>query len=181
MLLSKCLPHLLIERTFELQNERAAYKFGATLAKSIPKAMRASLRHSMQVHLVGNLGAGKTTLVRALLRALGYKQRVRSPTYTLIEPYTIENVDGKPLSIYHFDLYRFADPREWDDAGFREYFDIGALCLIEWPQRAGSLLNMPDLKLNLVVQGEGRNLTAGAYSATGKKCLLDAHQTAELS
>jgi tRNA threonylcarbamoyladenosine biosynthesis protein TsaE len=125
----------------------------------------------MQVHLVGDLGAGKTTLVRAMLRALGHTQRVRSPTYTLVEPYTIENVDGAPLSIYHFDLYRFADPAEWEDAGFREYFGTGALCLVEWPQRAGDVLGIPDLQINLEVQGEGRKLTVRAYSETGKECV----------
>jgi tRNA threonylcarbamoyladenosine biosynthesis protein TsaE len=164
-------PRPLTERVFALPNEHAANAFGATLATAITAAMRAAPAHGMQVHLVGELGAGKTTLVRAMLRALGHAQRVRSPTYTLVEPYTIENVAGAPLSIYHFDLYRFADPAEWEDAGFREYFDTGALCLIEWPQRAGGVLGVPDLQIELEVQGEGRKLTARAYSETGKECV----------
>jgi tRNA threonylcarbamoyladenosine biosynthesis protein TsaE len=124
----------------------------------------------LQVQLIGDLGAGKTTLVRATLRALGHAGRVRSPTYTLVEPYSLTTQTGA-LELYHFDLYRFTDPAEWIDAGFREYFDSGAVCLIEWPQRAGGLLGVPDLEFKLEQEGEGRVLTARAFSETGKSCL----------
>jgi tRNA threonylcarbamoyladenosine biosynthesis protein TsaE len=119
---------------------------------------------------MGDLGAGKTTLVRATLRGLGHTGRVRSPTYTLVEPYAVERPDGE-LELYHFDLYRFTDPAEWADAGFREYFDSGAVCLVEWPQRAGGLLGVPDLVFSLDVDGDGRLLIARAYSESGKACL----------
>lgn len=174
-------PRPLTERVFVLPDEHAANAFGARLAAAITAAIRPGgepmpgsdgpRARGMQVHWVGELGAGKTTLVRAVLRALGHMQRVRSPTYTLVEPYTIENVGGAPLSVYHFDLYRFTDPAEWEDAGFREYFDAGALCLIEWPQRAGGMLGVPDLQISLEVEGEGRRLTAHAYSETGRECM----------
>ncbi|HZZ04461.1 tRNA (adenosine(37)-N6)-threonylcarbamoyltransferase complex ATPase subunit type 1 TsaE, partial [Paraburkholderia sp.] len=128
--------------------------------------------HGLQVQLVGDLGAGKTTLVRATLRGLGHSGRVRSPTYTLVEPYVLERPAGE-LALYHFDLYRFTDPAEWADAGFREYFDNGAICLVEWPQRAGRLLGVPDLvfSLDLDSTGDGRVLVARAYSESGKACL----------
>ena len=110
--------------------------------------------------------------MRATLRALGHTGRVRSPTYTLVEPYTVETANWE-LQLYHFDLYRFSDPAEWADAGFREYFAGGPVCLVEWPQRAGGLLGVPDLVFSLEPgeQGEGRVLTAYAYSASGKACL----------
>jgi tRNA threonylcarbamoyladenosine biosynthesis protein TsaE len=165
-------PAPLTERVFALPDEASAEAFGARLAAAIT-ALRGGTAPfgGLQVHLLGELGAGKTTLVRATLRALGHVGRVRSPTYTLVEPYTIENVGGAPLSIYHFDLYRFTDPAEWEEAGFREYFDAGAVCLIEWPQQAGGLLGTPDIELRLDVEGEGRRLTARAFSETGKECV----------
>ena len=107
---------------------------------------------------------------RATLRGLGHAGRVRSPTYTLVEPYLLDRPDGE-LELYHFDLYRFTDPAEWADAGFREYFDSGAVCLVEWPQRAGGLLGVPDLVFSLDVDGDGRLLIARAYSDSGKACL----------
>ncbi|RKP48641.1 tRNA (adenosine(37)-N6)-threonylcarbamoyltransferase complex ATPase subunit type 1 TsaE [Pararobbsia silviterrae] len=164
----------LSERVFELPDEAASLAFGERFANAL-RATRAGLH----VHLLGDLGAGKTTLVRATLHALGHTGRVRSPTYTLVEPYRIvpreddvnELEAPRVYDIYHFDLYRFADPAEWIEAGFREYFDGHALCLVEWPQKAGALIGAPDLSLSLDLAGEGRVLTARAYSARGKDCL----------
>jgi tRNA threonylcarbamoyladenosine biosynthesis protein TsaE len=183
---------VLLERTVMLADEAATAAFGERFAHAL-KAVRGAQgkgKHAfkgLQAQLIGDLGAGKTTLVRATLRALGHAGRVRSPTYTLVEPYTVELPDagtsneavhgvpdGAPareLAVYHFDLYRFNDPAEWADAGFREYFDSGAICLVEWPQRAGALLGVPDLVFSLDVDGDGRRLTARAYSETGKACL----------
>ncbi|WP_233865611.1 tRNA (adenosine(37)-N6)-threonylcarbamoyltransferase complex ATPase subunit type 1 TsaE [Paraburkholderia adhaesiva] len=173
---------ILLERSFELPDEAATDAFGARFARAL-EACRARCMlaaqtpqttpfHGLHVQLLGDLGAGKTSLVRATLRALGHAGRVRSPTYTLVEPYTVETPNGE-LQLYHFDLYRFSDPAEWADAGFREYFAAGAVCLVEWPQRAGGLLGVPDLVFSLEPgeQGEGRVLTAYAYSASGKACL----------
>jgi len=164
---------VLLERRFDLADETATDAFGARLATAIVATRAASEPFAgLQVQLTGDLGAGKTSLVRATLRALGHAGRVRSPTYTLVEPYTVDTASGE-LLLYHFDLYRFSDPAEWADAGFREYFDSGAVCLVEWPQRAGALLGVPDLVLTLEPgpQGVGRVLTAQAFSASGKACL----------
>jgi tRNA threonylcarbamoyladenosine biosynthesis protein TsaE len=177
---------VLLERSFALADEAATNAFGARFAQAIESArgMQQKARqhapgarddqafHGLQVQLIGDLGAGKTTLVRATLRGLGHTGRVRSPTYTLVEPYVLGRPAGE-LALYHFDLYRFTDPAEWADAGFREYFDSGAICLVEWPQRAGRLLGVPDLvfSLELDSEGDGRVLVARAYSESGKACL----------
>jgi len=180
---------ILLERRFELEDEAATDAFGARFAHALLACRAPSQQEQQQqqqehqdpqrtpfaglhVQLLGDLGAGKTSLVRATLRALGHTGRVRSPTYTLVEPYTVASTQGE-LPLYHFDLYRFSDPAEWADAGFREYFAAGAVCLVEWPQRAGGLLGVPDLVFALEpgARGEGRVLTAYAYSASGKACL----------
>ncbi|HEX7936101.1 MAG TPA: tRNA (adenosine(37)-N6)-threonylcarbamoyltransferase complex ATPase subunit type 1 TsaE [Paraburkholderia sp.] len=175
---------VLLDRFFAFEDEAATLAFGERFARAIESVafgsnVQGSVRssgtqafHGLQVQLVGDLGAGKTTLVRATLRGLGHTGRVRSPTYTLVEPYVLDRPAGE-LTLYHFDLYRFTDPAEWADAGFREYFDSGAVCLVEWPQRAGPLLGVPDLvfSLDLASEGDGRVLVARAYSATGKACL----------
>jgi tRNA threonylcarbamoyladenosine biosynthesis protein TsaE len=166
-------PHakVFLERRFTLENLAATDAFGARFAQAIDHLHAMSAANGLHVQLLGDLGAGKTTLVRAVLAGLGHAGRVRSPTYTLVEPYTLARNNGE-LSLYHFDLYRFADPAEWADAGFREYFDAGAVCLVEWPQRAGALLGTPDLVFALdTVDGERRQLDARAYSESGKACL----------
>ncbi|KVC40689.1 tRNA (adenosine(37)-N6)-threonylcarbamoyltransferase complex ATPase subunit type 1 TsaE [Burkholderia diffusa] len=167
-------PVPLAERVIALADEAATEAFGARFAHALDAA-RSELAHAhafdgLQIQLIGDLGAGKTTLVRAILRGLGYPGRVRSPTYTLVEPYAFARDDGE-LEVYHFDLYRFNDPAEWSDAGFREYFNSSAICLVEWPQQAGTLLGVPDLVFSLDVDGDGRVLTVRAFSASGKACL----------
>ncbi|MBI0327482.1 tRNA (adenosine(37)-N6)-threonylcarbamoyltransferase complex ATPase subunit type 1 TsaE [Burkholderia plantarii] len=164
----------LAERRFALPDEAATAAFGERFAHALD-AVRAQAvaRHAftgLQIQLAGNLGAGKTTLVRAILRGLGHAGRVKSPTYTLVEPYVLARENGE-LTVHHFDLYRFSDPAEWADAGFREYFNAGAICLVEWPQQAGTLLGVPDLVFALDVDGDGRRLDARAYSASGNACL----------
>ena len=166
-------PPALLERRFELADETATDAFGTRFAHALEAERAVAAQFDgLHVQLLGDLGAGKTSLVRATLRALGHTGRVRSPTYTLVEPYTVATPNGE-LQLYHFDLYRFSDPAEWADAGFREYFAAGAVCLVEWPQRAGGLLGVPDLVFSLEPgeNGEGRVLTAYAYSASGKACL----------
>lgn len=106
--------------------------------------------------LQGDLGAGKTTFVRHLLRALGVRGRIKSPTYAVVEPHSAIDCPlmpaGEPLSIWHFDFYRFNDPREWEDAGFRELFAAPGLKLVEWPERAGAF--MPVVDLNIDIQAD---------------------------
>lgn len=135
--------------TAQLPDEAATLRLGAALAESA--------RNGLVLHLVGDLGAGKTTLVRGLLGALGYRGRVKSPTYTLVEPYDLSR-----LYFYHFDFYRFKDKSEWLSSGFREHFGPEALCVVEWPEKAGEAIAPPDLEIRL------------GYAATGREARLDA-------
>ena len=125
-----------------------------------------ALRGGMSVYLEGDLGTGKTTLVRGALRALGYAGRVKSPTYTLIETYSLPEFE-----LYHFDLYRMNDPREWLDAGFREVADPHTAVLIEWPERAQGLLPQADLRIRLQVEGAGRTAEIVAVTGPGREGL----------
>lgn len=119
--------------------------------------------HDAFIELRGPLGAGKTTFVRHLLRALGVQGRIKSPTYALMEPYELPG-----LTASHFDFYRFADPHEWDDAGLRDVFARPGLKLAEWPEKAGGLLPRPDLRVELSPRGETRReVTFTAFTPTG--------------
>ena len=122
------------------------------------------LKPGWVVYLRGDLGAGKTTLVRGLLRALGYGGRVKSPTYTLLESYELSR-----FILQHYDLYRMIDPREWLDAGFRDDCNDATLCIVEWPEKAKGLLPKPDLEIHLEVAGEGRSARIEALSEQGRK------------
>ena len=126
-------------------------------------ACAAGAANGRVLHLRGELGSGKTTLVRGLLRALGYPGRVKSPTYTLLEPYS-----DLRLNLYHFDFYRFKDRSEWLSSGFREHFNAESLCIVEWPERAGDLIAAPDLDIHLEYQGESRRATLRAHSPPGE-------------
>jgi tRNA threonylcarbamoyladenosine biosynthesis protein TsaE len=114
----------------------------------------------------GDLGAGKTTLVRGLLRGLGYAGRAKSPTYALVEPYTFSSLD-----LYHFDFYRFKDKSEWLNSGFRDLFNPDSLCVVEWPEKAGDLLSPPDLKIRLEFDREARRARLEAVSQAGEAWL----------
>ena len=122
----------------------------------------------MVVTLQGELGTGKTTFVRGLLRARGIRGAVKSPTYTLVEHYPISS-----LYFFHFDFYRFTNPNEWDSAGMSDYFRDDAVCLVEWPERVGDRLPKPDLALSLSYadEDEGRDVVAVAHTADGERCL----------
>jgi tRNA threonylcarbamoyladenosine biosynthesis protein TsaE len=134
------------------------------------KACAARAANGLTLHLRGELGAGKTTLVRGFLRALGYQGRVKSPTYTLVEPY-----GDLRLNLYHFDFYRFEDRSEWLSSGFREHFNPDSLCIVEWPERAGDLIALPDLEIHLEYQNdtgmETRRATLRAHTAAGETWL----------
>jgi tRNA threonylcarbamoyladenosine biosynthesis protein TsaE len=119
-----------------------------------------------QIQLHGELGAGKTAFTRALLRKCGVTGRVKSPSYALLESYKVFN-----LYFYHLDFYRFSDPREWLDAGFRDLLRDDALVLIEWPERAEGLLPVPDVSITLSYVGEGRDATLSAHTSRGQKWL----------
>ncbi|HET9045809.1 MAG TPA: tRNA (adenosine(37)-N6)-threonylcarbamoyltransferase complex ATPase subunit type 1 TsaE [Casimicrobiaceae bacterium] len=131
-------------------------------------AIAAVLEGGMIVTLSGDLGAGKTTLVRGVLRARGIEGAIKSPTYALVEHYRVSS-----LYFYHVDFYRFADPDEWETAGLTECFRDDAVCLIEWPERVANLLPPADIALSLALEGhrDGRTLAARAFTAHGKRCV----------
>jgi len=137
-------------------------------------ALGASLAHALQpgltIYLHGDLGAGKTALTRAMLHALGHSGHVKSPTYTLAEPYTV-SIKGEAVNVIHFDLYRMASAEEFLDAGFREYFNQQTICIIEWPEKAETVLTPPDISISLAVAGEGRDVELHALSDQGVECL----------
>jgi tRNA threonylcarbamoyladenosine biosynthesis protein TsaE len=149
--------------TFHLPDAVATEAAGARLAPM--------LEGGMVVTLSGDLGAGKTTLVRGALRALGWEGPVKSPSYPLLEHYPFSS-----LYFYHFDFYRFADPNEWETAGFTDCFHPGAACLIEWPERMAGRLPIPDLALTLEYPADssqsGRELQLTAHTERGERCLL---------
>ena len=133
------------------------------------EAVAIGANNGLVLHLRGELGSGKTTLARGMLRALGYAGRVRSPSYTLVEPYSLSR-----LHLYHFDFYRFKDRSEWLSSGFREYFNPASLCIVEWPERAGDLIAPPDLEVELRYHGEARAATLSAHTARGEAWLAAA-------
>ena len=144
--------------TLPLPDEEATLALGASLA---PHA-----RAGLVIPLQGDLGAGKTTFARGLLRGLGHAGRVKSPTYTLVEVYEVSR-----LSLYHFDFYRFQDPREWIDAGFRDMFNGQGLCLVEWPEKALGLLPPADLAIRLDWEASGRRARIEAGTPAGERLL----------
>ena len=155
-----CHPLILETRRLIWSDESACEAYARHLAAQ-PGVGRAF------IELQGPLGAGKTTFVRHLLRALGVTGRIKSPTYTVMEPYLL--ADGSEAA--HFDFYRFSDPREWLDAGFREVFEQPGLKLAEWPAHAAGLLPVPDLRLLIEPDDTRRAVTVQAHTALGKALL----------
>ncbi len=145
---------------------------GEAATAALAARLAPALAPGMVVWLTGGLGAGKTTLVRGLLRALGHTGAVRSPTFTLLEPYNLPR-----FPVYHFDFYRFSSPDEWRDAGFDEYFRGDGACLVEWPELAGPALPAPDLRIALDFAGEAgdgggaRTARLEAHGDAGRRCL----------
>ena len=147
-----------MELDLKLPDEEATLALGGKLA--------AGAVEGRTLYLRGELGAGKTTLARGLLHALGYRGRVKSPTYSLVEPYIISR-----LHFYHFDFYRVKNQEEWLSLGFREYFGPDSICVIEWPEHAGARLPQADLDVRLEFDGDGRRARLEAHSQRGRDWL----------
>jgi tRNA threonylcarbamoyladenosine biosynthesis protein TsaE len=146
----------------QLDDAAATEAFGASLAP----AVSCDEARGIVIWLTGELGAGKTTTTRGLLRALGHTGNVKSPTYTLLEPYTVSRI-----SLYHFDFYRFNQPDEFLDAGLDEYFAGDGVCLVEWADKALPYVPQPDIELRLSVQGDGRLAELCVLTERGRACL----------
>jgi tRNA threonylcarbamoyladenosine biosynthesis protein TsaE len=144
--------------TGHIEDESATLALGAAVA--------AVLEPGIVLYLHGDLGAGKTTLMRGCLLALGCREKVKSPSYTLVELYSLSRLD-----FYHFDFYRFKSPEEWDATGFAEYFHAAAVCAVEWPEKAGARLPAPDLRIRLEFAAPGRRYEVTAASRQGELCL----------
>lgn len=136
----------IMKKSYIIKNEAEMRKLGAKLS-----TIRSN--HCV-IYLIGDLGAGKTTLVRGFLRGLGYQGTVKSPTYTVVEPYILDGTE-----IYHFDLYRITNPDELEHIGIRDYFAKKAIFLIEWPERGAGFLPEADIKCELVIVKNERNVT----------------------
>ena len=143
------------EVTLYLADEQAMSDFGARIAL-------VTAGHGL-IFLEGNLGMGKTTLSRGIIRGLGHDGAVKSPTFTLVEPYEIGEVRA-----FHFDLYRLVDPEELEFLGIRDYFEDDALCLIEWPDKGAGFLPKPDLTITISPQDSGRSLTILSQGSRGE-------------
>ncbi|MGF6088481.1 MULTISPECIES: tRNA (adenosine(37)-N6)-threonylcarbamoyltransferase complex ATPase subunit type 1 TsaE [unclassified Pseudomonas] len=143
------------EVTLYLADEQAMSDFGACIA-------RITQGHGL-IFLEGNLGMGKTTLSRGIIRGLGHVGAVKSPTFTLVEPYEIGDIRA-----FHFDLYRLVDPEELEFLGIRDYFEDDALCLIEWPDKGAGFLPKPDLTITISPQDSGRSLKILSQGSRGE-------------
>ena len=154
--------NLSIVKTLTWSDETDTAAFAVQLAAALQR-----VRLHACIALEGDLGAGKTTLVRHLLRELGVQGRIKSPTYAVVEPYSVDSGD-----VWHFDFYRFSDPREWEDAGFRDIFASTGLKLCEWPQNAAGVMPTPDLALHIAVTDhEQRHVQLQANTLRGEELL----------
>ncbi|MEH6518653.1 MAG: tRNA (adenosine(37)-N6)-threonylcarbamoyltransferase complex ATPase subunit type 1 TsaE [Halioglobus sp.] len=150
----------MVEITYTAPDEEAMVALGAKLA--------GALSGGLTVYLNGDLGMGKTTLARGIVQASGHEGAVKSPTYTLVEPYELEG-----LTIYHFDLYRLGSAEELEFMGIRDYFGPHSLALLEWPERGQGILPPGDLVITIERQGLGRSVTIYAATSAGVDVLSD--------
>ncbi|QUX96191.1 tRNA (adenosine(37)-N6)-threonylcarbamoyltransferase complex ATPase subunit type 1 TsaE [Marinomonas sp. CT5] len=140
--------------------------FGEGAMEALGVAFSSALKAGMVVYLEGDLGMGKTTMVRGILRGLGYQGPVKSPTYTIVEPYELSTMEA-----YHFDLYRVSDPEELEFMGVRDYFSEGSVCLIEWAEMGRGILPEADVMISLGLIKQGRNVLLESQTEKGNEAL----------
>jgi len=153
---------ILTNKNYNLADESATIAMGKKLADIVKN----SLKQGLVVYLYGDLGAGKTTLTRGFVQGMGHNGHVKSPTYTLVEPYELNE-----WQVYHFDLYRLSDPEELEYMGIRDYFADNCCCFIEWPEKGKGMIKAPDLQINLAYSEEQRTLSIQAKTALGEQIL----------
>jgi len=150
------------KKSLVLVDETATIAMGMQIAEIVKN----ELKHGLVVYLNGDLGAGKTTLTRGFVQGMGHKGNVKSPTYTLVEPYDLDN-----WHVYHFDLYRLSDPEELEYMGIRDYFNENCCCFIEWPDKGQGMLADADLIINMAYSDEQRLMTLNAATDLGQLAL----------
>lgn len=151
-----------MKKSYFLEDEAATVAIGDALAQVVTT----KLTQGITVNLNGDLGAGKTTLTRGFVCGMGHTGKVKSPTYTLVEPYDLAN-----WQVYHFDLYRLADPEELEFMGIRDYFNSNSCSFIEWPEKGVGMLPSPDLVINMAYRQEQRTIELIAESPKGEQVL----------
>lgn len=151
---------------FFCADETQLLQFGHNLAQILQKQLEKNAENHLVLYLKGNLGAGKTTLTRSIVNAFGHQGNVKSPTYTLVEEYTLP-----PYTLYHFDLYRLSDPEELEFMGIRDYFRPQTLCLLEWAERGQGMIPTADLVIQIDYANTGRNIQLQAKSSQGIETL----------
>ncbi|MBU2871205.1 tRNA (adenosine(37)-N6)-threonylcarbamoyltransferase complex ATPase subunit type 1 TsaE [Colwellia sp. E2M01] len=155
-----------------LADEEATIAIGTGLATALKKELT---QQALVVYLNGDLGAGKTTLTRGFVRGMGHQGNVKSPTYTIVEPYDLAN-----WRVFHFDLYRLADPEELEYMGIRDYFNDDCCCFIEWPEKGSGLLAKADLTITMAYQDEQRVIKLQAESVRGEQIITELAHIIEL-
>lgn len=157
--------------SFYCENETKLLEFGQSFAVELKNYLLQSPTHSLVIYLNGELGAGKTTLTRSIVRAFGHQGNVKSPTYTLVEEYQLS-----PISVYHFDLYRLADPEELEFMGIRDYFKPQTLCLLEWASKGKGMIPNADFVIQIDYVDDGRQLTVLPQNQTATDILVKFNQ-----
>lgn len=157
--------------SFYCEDETKLLEFGQSFALGLKNYLLQDSNHALVIYLNGELGAGKTTLTRSIVRGFGHQGNVKSPTYTLVEEYHLA-----PFNVYHFDLYRLADPEELEFMGIRDYFKPQALCLLEWASKGKGMIPEADFVIQIDYMNEGRQITVVPQNQSATDILVNFNQ-----